>query len=168
MRAIVGFVLSVGAGIAGAYGIVNLTRLGDCSGACPDHIGYVPFLMAGILGVMAAGVAWRYAMAVAPVAGLAAAAILLSADGVDLVGDNLGFTVFIAVCVLAGPLILVAIALVSSGKRRQAQALARDGLQAVAVVESVNHTGVQINNKPQLAISYQIHPLDGSPPFPYR
>ena len=167
MRAIIGMVLAVAAGIAGAYGIVDTVEAATCVELCSSPMGSTPFLIGGVLALVAASIFWRYAMVVAPIAGLATAAVLLTRNGVNLFGANLGFTVFIAVCVLAGPLIVVAIALYTRGRRRQAQEIAQNGLHAVAVVASVSGTGLYINNQPQVAIRYQIEPLDGSPPFIY-
>ncbi len=167
MGTVFGAVIAIAGGAAGAYGIVGVTRLGSCFGACTDQVGFVPFLVGGILAVTFSAFLWRYAMAVAPLSGLATAAFLLQRDGVDLFGDNLGFTAFITVCVLAGPAILLMVGLVSGGRRREAQEIARDGLRAVAEVQGIQGTGVYINGAPQVSISYLVHPMDGSQAFPY-
>lgn len=168
MGAFFGALLSLGGGVAGAYAIVSLVRLGNCIGTCTDHTRVIPFLIGAIVAVIVASFFWRYAMVLAPFSGLATAAYLLNQNGVDLFGANLGFTAFIATCVLLGPVIVLAVGLFSATRRRQAQAIARDGLQAVATVQSVEPTGVHINHQPQVAITYQIQPLDGSPAFAYR
>ncbi len=167
MAAVFGAVIAIVGGAAGAFGIVGITRLGSCVETCTDQLGSLPFLVGGILAVIFSAFLWRYAMAAAPVSGLATAAFLLQRDGVDLFGDNLGFTAFIALCVLLGPAILLLVGLVTGSRRREALDIAREGLRAVAEVQQVQGTGVYINGAPQVSITYVVHPLDGSQPFPY-
>ena len=167
MRAVLGVVLAAAAGIAEAYGIVRTVRQGTCVELCGDPVEFMPYLIGGIIALVVASFLWRWSMVLAPLVGLATAAVLLARDGVNLLGANLGFALFIAVCVLAGPLIVIVIGLYSRGKRRQAQEIAQNGLRAVAIVTAVNGTGVYINNQPQVAVSYHIQPLDGTPAFVY-
>lgn len=167
MRAVIGIILSAAGGIAAATGIVGLVDLGSCAGACPAHTALLPYLIGGIVAVTASAFFWRWAMVLAPVVGLAAAGVQLAAAGTDLLGDDLGFTAFIAACVLAGPIIVVLVGLYSAGRRARARAIAETGQRAIAEVQDIRGTGVQINNQPQVSITFQITPLDGTPPFTY-
>jgi hypothetical protein len=167
VRAIIGIILSAAGAVAAGSAIVTLTQLGNCVGACSAHTQVVPYMAGGIIAVVVSAFFWRYAMVLAPVVGLATAAVQLQREGVEILGDNIGFTAFIAVCVLAGPAILALIGLGGAARRARAQAIARDGKRAVAEVQQVRGTGVQINNQPQVSITFMIHPLDGSQPFTY-
>lgn len=167
MGAIIGAVLGIGGGVAGAYGIVAITRLGSCAGDCPEHLESLPFLIGGILAVVASAFFWRWAMAVAPVAGIITAGVLLVADGVEVLGDNTGFTAMIVLSVLAGPLILGAVGIWSVRRRAVTDRLVREGHRAVAEVLGAQPTGVVINHQPQLLVRYVIHPLDGTASFEY-
>lgn len=165
MGTIIGVVLSIGGGIAFGTSISRIARLGSCIGDCAAQGAFLPWIIGGFVAVFVAAFLWRYAMVAAPVAGLLAAAVVLTRDGVDLFGANLGFTAFIAACVLLGPAIVLLVGLWGAARRKRAQQITRDGLRAVAEVQSVQGTTVQINNRPLVEVTYLLHPLDGSPPF---
>jgi hypothetical protein len=171
VRTVVGLVLAAAGGIAGGSAIVTMVQLGDCAGSfeqCSAVVSVVPYLVGGIIAVVVSAFFTRFAMVIAPVAGLATAGIRLQQSGTDLLGDNLGFTLFIAGCVLAGPILVALISAGGAVKQRRAYAIAKTGAKAVAEVLDIRGTGVQINNQPQVRIRFGIHPLDGSPGFTYE
>lgn len=166
MKQGIGGVLAAVAGALGAWAIVNVVDLGSCIGACEEQLAVVPFLIGATVLLLVAAFLSRWAMVIAPVVGLVTAGVLLVADGADI-GANLGMAGFIAFSVLLGPAIVVAIAIRSRAKQKVAANLVATGQRAVAHIQSVRETGVFINNRPQVEVSYVIHPLSGAPAFPH-
>lgn len=164
MKQLIGTVLAAAAGGSGGYAIYNLARLGDCAGACPDHVAFLPYLIGGIIGMIIATFVARLAFVVAPVVGLGVAGWLAFADGATF-GP---MAAFIAASVLLGPVILVVIMLAMRRKARTAQALVASGEKAIARIMGARETGVHINNRPQLEVVYRIEPLSGHAPFEHR
>ena len=71
----------------------------------------------------------------------------------------------IAVPILIRPAIVLAIVLRGRSKAKLGQHLVATGQRAVAQVQGAQETGVFINNRPQVRVSYLLHPLDGTPSF---
>lgn len=172
MKQVFGGVLAaVGGGLIG-YGIVDTisTATAGVTTTSFDSFDLGPTIAAIVVGMLTYMVGvfmWRGGFVVGPVVGLAVAFGLLLADGVELSSTNLGFAGFIAFCVLLGPIILVGLWFWSRGRQKKAQHLVATGQKAVAHIQGVRETGVFINHRPQVEVSYVIHPLSGQPPFPH-
>lgn len=173
MRRIIGGVLGLLAGGAMGYGIASVaTGATSCvdgalSGADPTAcVGgiemAVPIIIVGSLVFMVSVVLWWGAWVTGPLTGLAAAAWVLVDGGIRI---DPGLAAFVAACTLLGPAILVAVAVTSRRKRAKANRLVATGRRAVAQIQQVQGTGVEINHQPQVRVRYVVHPLDGSPPF---
>lgn len=164
-RAVIGGLMGVAAGAMMAYAILGLIDLGSCFGACTDQVALVPYLGGSIVLLIASTFVWRGSFVLAPVAGLLVAGLLALRDGVQLDGMTLWLTAVVVLSVLSGPLILSVIWARGHRRNRIAQELVATGSRAVAVVQGVRQTGLVINHLPQVEVTYQIRPLDGTPAF---
>ncbi|MEE8599817.1 DUF3592 domain-containing protein [Euzebya tangerina] len=172
MRKSLGALLSIVGAVMIAYGIVSATAglsslpEGTCiGGGCAPPVSTFGVLGGGIVVFVVAAFMWPWSWITGPVSGLLAAVLFLAREGVSVLGDNLPFSLFIAGCVLLGPAILLTVAILGRRRAKKAAHLQATGSRAVAQIRGARQTGVYINNRPQLAVEYLVHPLDGSAPF---
>lgn len=173
-RSIIAGVIAAIGGAVTAWGIVSIidsVGVGTCIGtfeACgpqPTHLAAV--FLGPIIFIAAAFASHFAAWMTGPLAGLVTAGVLLSQEEGGLSSDDLGMGAFIAACVLAGPLLLLLMRGRARSRQKLAEHLMQTGRRGIARVQGAQQTGVYINERPQLRVSYMIQPLDGSPPFPH-
>ncbi|WP_370325785.1 DUF3592 domain-containing protein [Euzebya sp.] len=172
MKTVVGVVLSAVAGASFAYGItevIDSASLERCFAGCAPPTAALGAMGAGFVLFIVSAFTWGpRTWFVAPPVGLVTALVLALGNGVELTGSTLGWAAFIALSVLAGPLLLGAFVLRGRAKAKQAAHLVATGQRAVAHVQGARQTGVYINNQPQVRVDYLIRPLDGSAPFGHQ
>lgn len=172
-RDTIGMLLAAVGGAVFAWGLMSVLSgalpgicIADSLEDCGVSTNAFGALMAGIvIFVISAFFAPVKAWFTGPLVGLGTAAYLGVRGGAEIDSGNLGMFGFIAVCVLLGPAILVVIYGRQKAKAKLAAELVQTGRRAVARVQSAQQTGVYINERPQLQVTYQVQPLDGTPPF---
>ncbi|MGI9019054.1 MAG: hypothetical protein ACR2HR_18460 [Euzebya sp.] len=172
MRKGIAVVLAVFSGAGMAYGIIDLTTVFSvercATGNCTVGGSSVPLLVVASLVFFVAVFLWQGSWLIAPPVGLLTALGLSIRNGTEFTTATLGTSAFIALSVLLGPLILAGIWIWSRRRRGVVASLVAEGSKAIAQVQGASETGVYINNRPQVAVSYLIRPLDGSQPFAYQ